>query len=124
MSQYTSQFTSLSPLVLTSQDNESKGCECGNSKTSITMNKFDPKDHELNSLMDNNKRWAAAVIKEDPEFFSDIANKQEPKLLWIGKGFFCITFYLLFTKYLLFKVALIHEFQVIQHVIFLFWQNY
>lgn len=84
MSKLTSQFSSLSPLVLTSQSEEAKSCECDKNTTSITMNKFDPKDHELTSLMENNKRWAAAVIKEDPEFFSDIANKQEPKLLWIG----------------------------------------
>lgn len=86
MSKFTSQFTSLSPLVLTSQSAEADSCECDKNTTSITMNKFDPKDHELTSLMENNKRWAAAVIKEDPEFFSDIANKQEPKLLWIGNS--------------------------------------
>lgn len=104
MSKYTSQFTSLSPLVLTSQADEVTDCECNSNTTSITMNKFDPKDHELNSLMDNNKHWAAAVIKEDPEFFSNIANKQEPKLLWIGKlNNPCITS-LLFTKYLLFRL--------------------
>ncbi|KAI8993560.1 carbonate dehydratase [Pilobolus umbonatus] len=48
------------------------------------MNKFDPEDNELKGLIDNNKKWAAAVMAEAPDFFSNIANKQEPKILWIG----------------------------------------
>lgn len=89
MSRYTNDFSSLSPLVLTSQsDDDPADCNCDSNSVSITMHKFDPKDTQLNSLMDNNRRWAAAVTKEDPEFFSNIAHKQEPKLLWIGKNIF------------------------------------
>ncbi|GAA5810991.1 hypothetical protein MFLAVUS_004420 [Mucor flavus] len=85
MSRYTNDFSSLSPLVLTSQsDDDPADCNCDSNSVSITMHKFDPKDTQLSSLMDNNRRWAAAVTKEDPEFFSNIAHKQEPKLLWIG----------------------------------------
>jgi carbonic anhydrase len=38
--------------------------------------------------LDNNKKWAQAVIAEDPSFFENIAVKQEPKILWIGKFIF------------------------------------
>ncbi|KAI8889904.1 carbonate dehydratase [Backusella circina FSU 941] len=48
------------------------------------MHKFDPSDHALDGLLENNRKWAAAVMKEDPDFFSNIAHKQEPKILWIG----------------------------------------
>lgn len=89
MSHFTNEFNSLSPLVLTSQEPEQSSHE--SNSMPITMHKFDPNDTELNSLMDNNRRWAAAVVKEDPEFFSNIATKQEPKLLWIGKLISCIS---------------------------------
>jgi hypothetical protein len=88
--QFVNQFTSLSPLILTSTEEkaaeEDDNCGRDNKTTSISMNKFDPKDHELDTLLTNNALWAAAVTKEDPEFFSNIKNKQEPKLLWIGKS--------------------------------------
>lgn len=52
-----------------------------------TMGKFDPNDTNLDGLLAANKEWAKAVIKEDPEFFKVIAEKQEPSILWIGKVF-------------------------------------
>ena len=38
----------------------------------------------LKGLLDNNRRWAADRIAEDPEFFSRLANQQTPEYLWIG----------------------------------------
>jgi len=39
---------------------------------------------EIQKLLDQNKAWAAAMKKEDPEFFARLANQQAPKYLWIG----------------------------------------
>jgi carbonic anhydrase len=75
----------LSPLVLTSKNDEDKETYAKiTSDTSAGMKKFDPKDTALNTLLDNNRKWAAAVMKENPNVFSDIAEKQSPKILWIG----------------------------------------
>jgi carbonic anhydrase len=76
----------LTPLVLTCQKHEEEKETYAKitSDTSSGMKKFDPKDTALDSLLDNNRRWAAAVMKEDPNVFSDIAEKQSPKILWIG----------------------------------------
>lgn len=35
-------------------------------------------------LLESNKNWATAKVKEDPEFFSRLANVQSPEYLWIG----------------------------------------
>ena len=35
-------------------------------------------------LLESNKNWATAKVKEDPEFFSRLANVQTPEYLWIG----------------------------------------
>lgn len=35
-------------------------------------------------LIDNNKNWVASKISQDPEFFSRLANGQNPPVLWIG----------------------------------------
>ncbi|WP_138483148.1 carbonate dehydratase [Dyadobacter bucti] len=35
-------------------------------------------------LFDNNKKWVAQTNQENPEFFSNLANGQSPKFLWIG----------------------------------------
>ncbi|KAG1077349.1 hypothetical protein G6F42_024901 [Rhizopus arrhizus] len=75
-------LSGLSPLVLTTSDNEDD--EEHQCVPCTSLLKYDPKDKELNSLLDNNRRWAAAVMKENPYIFSSIAQKQEPKLLWIG----------------------------------------
>ena len=40
--------------------------------------------HFLQNLFDNNKKWAASVTAEDPNFFRRLANMQAPEILWIG----------------------------------------
>jgi carbonic anhydrase len=47
-------------------------------------NEFDTNDSGLVGLLENNQKWAKAIHAERPQFFHDIALKQEPKLLWIG----------------------------------------
>ncbi len=37
-----------------------------------------------NSLLENNKKWVAEKLDQDPEFFAKLANGQKPPLLWIG----------------------------------------
>jgi carbonic anhydrase len=41
---------------------------------------MDPLDH----LLQNNRHWADSVSRDDPEFFSRLANQQNPQYLWIG----------------------------------------
>ncbi len=38
----------------------------------------------LPHLFENNRRWAEARLREDPEFFRRLAKHQAPKYLWIG----------------------------------------
>ncbi|WP_343217929.1 carbonate dehydratase [Haloferula rosea] len=38
----------------------------------------------LSELIDNNRKWAARKVSQDPEFFSRLANQQNPEYLWIG----------------------------------------
>ena len=35
-------------------------------------------------LLENNKKWVARKLSEDPEYFSKLAFGQKPPLLWIG----------------------------------------
>ncbi len=35
-------------------------------------------------LLQNNKEWADAQIKEDPQYFQRLVNLQKPETLWIG----------------------------------------
>ncbi len=42
------------------------------------------KDHEIETLFENNRRWVAEVTREDPDFFDRTASQQTPKYLWIG----------------------------------------
>jgi carbonic anhydrase len=39
---------------------------------------------ELSHLLANNRAWAAAVSREDPQFFARLAKQQAPHYLWIG----------------------------------------
>jgi carbonic anhydrase len=39
---------------------------------------------ELSHLLANNRAWAAAVTREDPQFFARLAKQQAPQYLWIG----------------------------------------
>jgi carbonic anhydrase len=38
----------------------------------------------LDHLFKENKKWAASILKEDPEFFKRLSKLQSPELLWIG----------------------------------------
>lgn len=35
-------------------------------------------------LLDNNKKWVASKLSQDPEFFNKLASGQKPPVLWIG----------------------------------------
>jgi carbonic anhydrase len=39
---------------------------------------------DLKQLFENNERWAASIIEEDPDFFAKLARQQVPEYLWIG----------------------------------------
>ncbi len=39
---------------------------------------------ELKQLFENNRRWAANMLRQDPEFFSKLSRQQSPAYLWIG----------------------------------------
>lgn len=39
---------------------------------------------DLQQLIDNNARWAEAILEEDPDFFTKLAKQQVPEYLWIG----------------------------------------
>jgi carbonic anhydrase len=38
----------------------------------------------MQTLLANNREWAARMVREDPEFFKRLANQQSPRFLWIG----------------------------------------
>jgi carbonic anhydrase len=38
----------------------------------------------LNHLLQNNRAWADSIREDDPEFFKNLANQQNPEYLWIG----------------------------------------
>lgn len=40
--------------------------------------------HVLEPLFEQNRLWSKKTQDEDPEFFSQLANLQEPEYLWIG----------------------------------------
>jgi carbonic anhydrase len=39
---------------------------------------------KLKKLFDQNREWAAKMKQSDPDFFSRLSEKQNPKYLWIG----------------------------------------
>jgi carbonic anhydrase len=39
---------------------------------------------DLHQLLENNRRWAARQVREDPHFFDRLAGVQAPQYLWIG----------------------------------------
>jgi carbonic anhydrase len=39
---------------------------------------------DIAELFRNNKAWAAAMVADDPEFFTALADRQTPEYLWIG----------------------------------------
>jgi carbonic anhydrase len=50
----------------------------GQSSDNLTMTT------SLQHLLDNNRQWSARMVRDDPAFFSRLANQQNPKYLWIG----------------------------------------
>jgi carbonic anhydrase len=38
----------------------------------------------LSNLFENNRTWAASILKKDPDFFSKLSRQQKPNFLWIG----------------------------------------
>ena len=40
--------------------------------------------NSLKDLLANNRRWAASVTAQEPDFFEKLAQQQAPKYLWIG----------------------------------------
>jgi carbonic anhydrase len=38
----------------------------------------------LDQLLDSNRAWAAAMVRQRPDFFSRLVNQQSPRYLWIG----------------------------------------
>src|SRR4051812_13772830 len=39
---------------------------------------------ELSDLFENNRKWAARIRAQDPDFFAELSRQQSPKYLWIG----------------------------------------
>ncbi|MEO6655543.1 MAG: carbonate dehydratase [Pyrinomonadaceae bacterium] len=39
---------------------------------------------KLDGLLENNRRWSEQVTDENPRFFTDLAEQQNPDYLWIG----------------------------------------
>jgi carbonic anhydrase len=44
----------------------------------------DPATDELQHLLANNRRWAAATEAREPGFFTRLARQQSPRYMWIG----------------------------------------
>jgi carbonic anhydrase len=40
--------------------------------------------NDLNELFSNNRTWAANIVRQRPGFFTNLANQQRPKYMWIG----------------------------------------
>lgn len=38
----------------------------------------------LANLFENNRAWAERILRQDPEFFQELARQQSPSYLWIG----------------------------------------
>lgn len=38
----------------------------------------------VSQLFENNRRWAARMLADDPQFFGKLSRQQEPDFLWIG----------------------------------------
>jgi carbonic anhydrase len=39
---------------------------------------------ELSQLFAGNRAWAAAMVRQDPQFFERLSSQQSPRYLWIG----------------------------------------
>lgn len=40
--------------------------------------------NKIEQLLENNRNWSAQAIADDPRFFADLADQQNPDYLWIG----------------------------------------
>ena len=40
--------------------------------------------NKLSRLFDQNKAWAASIVKNDPNIFKTLSKQQSPEYLWIG----------------------------------------
>lgn len=40
--------------------------------------------NKIEHLLENNKNWARRAVEDDPRFFADLAEQQNPDYLWIG----------------------------------------
>jgi len=40
--------------------------------------------NRLEKLFEKNREWAAAIVKEQPDFFEQLSQQQAPEYLWIG----------------------------------------
>src|SRR5205085_6045438 len=38
----------------------------------------------LSHLLENNRAWAAEMVRQDPDFFQRLVGQQAPQFLWIG----------------------------------------
>jgi carbonic anhydrase len=38
----------------------------------------------IQNLLENNRAWAAKIVRQDPDFFARLARQQSPQYLWIG----------------------------------------
>ena len=43
-----------------------------------------PAKDDIDSLFENNRRWARDMERDQPDFFARLANQQKPRYLWIG----------------------------------------
>jgi carbonic anhydrase len=43
-----------------------------------------PDDRSLSRLLENNRKWAARMLQDRPDFFRKLARQQSPEVLWIG----------------------------------------
>jgi carbonic anhydrase len=41
-------------------------------------------DRTLSRLLENNRKWAARMLQNRPDFFQKLAQQQSPEVLWIG----------------------------------------
>jgi carbonic anhydrase len=41
-------------------------------------------EHDIKALFTRNQEWAAAMVAENPNFFTSLLNQQTPQYLWIG----------------------------------------
>ena len=41
-------------------------------------------NHQIQVLLENDRRWVTEVTRDDPDFFVQTGSQQAPKYLWIG----------------------------------------